>query len=228
MGQLSPIDPSVESPLGPTIPMPGQPGVVRTVPVNVEDAISYLDLAKREAGLKEDGSLAKVFERLSTSVHPLTLGAVNRVREQIGFLAKTLLTYHIEDQEKIRKIVNIITRERFSHDYLIGRREAKEVLGLNIIDVLPTLDEQIVRLYREYDSLLSISTPYHPEVFLAGRESAVGDFNRAIIESVDFTHVYRTTKEVRRVEIAQPGIPVPVVGYQERILSEGWVSDDTI
>lgn len=142
MGLLSPIDPSITSPYGPRVPRPDIPGVEVLVPVNVEDAISYLDLAKKEARVKTEEGLAKVFDKLSTNVPPLTLGAVNRAREQIRFLAKTLLSYHLKDEQKIEKIVNIITRERFSHEYLIGRKEAKEIVGLNVIDISESLEEK--------------------------------------------------------------------------------------
>jgi hypothetical protein len=228
MGVLSPIDPSIDSPLGPVVPVPGQPGISMTVPVNVEDAISYIDLAKHEAGLKEDESLGKIFDRLSTGVHPLVLGAVNRSREQIRFLAKTLLSYHMDNREKIEKIADIITKERFSHDYLIGRREAKEVLGLNVIDVSSSLDQNVASLFREYDRLLEMSTPYNPEVVLGASDTATGQFDRCIIESNDLTHVYRTRKVIRRVEVMTPGMPIPVIGYQERVLSEAWVEDNSV
>ena len=47
MGQLSPIDPSVLSPLGPLAAIPGLPGQQRVVPVNVEDVINYIDMARK-------------------------------------------------------------------------------------------------------------------------------------------------------------------------------------
>lgn len=201
MGLLSPIDPSIISPYGPRVPRPDIPGMEALVPVNVEDAISYLDLAKKEAGLKENESLAKVFDKLSTNVPPLTLGAVTRAREQIRFLAKTLLSYHMKDEQEIEKIVNVITRERFSHEYLIGRREAKEIVGLNVIDVSESLEEKIIDLFNEYNSLLNMNVPYNPEEVLGSQDQATGQFDRGIIESDNLTHVFRTKKNIRRVEV---------------------------
>jgi hypothetical protein len=228
MGLLSPIDPSITSPYGPRVPRPDIPGVEVLVPVNVEDAISYLDLAKKEAGMKAEESLAKVFDKLSTNVPPLTLGAVNRAREQIRFLAKTLLSYHMEDEQMIEKIVNIITRERFSHEYLIGRKEAKEIVGLNVIDIPESLEEKIIALFNEYNKILNMDVPYNPEEVLGSQDQAIGQFDRGIIESDNLTHVFRTRKHIRRMEIPQPGVSVPVIGYQERILFEAWVEDNSI
>lgn len=227
MGQLSPIDPSVQHPVGPVVQIPGQP-TGRTVPVNVEDVNAFVDLARKEVGLKNEESMKKVFELLGTKVHPLALGAVQRAREQIAFLASNLLRYHIDDDEKIERIVKIITRERFSHNYIIGRREAKEILGLNIKEPEEDLLKDIIDLFDTYSKILELNTPYNPEIYLSGSESGIFDFNRAIIESSDLTHVFRTKKEIRRVQVSQPGMPIPTIGYQERILQEGWILDNTI
>lgn len=228
MGQLGPIDPSVNHPLSPTVPIPGQPGAVMNVPVNVEDVVGYMDLGKTQADLKNEESRVKAFEQLSSRVNPIVLGAVYRAREQIAFLAKTLLSYHMTEEEKIDFIVNTLTKERFSHDYLIGRKEAKDVFKLNVIDVSEALDKNIVKLYDNYNELLSLETPYSPEVFLKTVEAQTGNFNRGIIESIDLTHVYRTTKDVRRIQINQQGMPMPVVAFQERVLSDGWLIDNNI
>lgn len=225
---LSPIDPSVEHPLGPTVDI-GQ-GQKAIVPVNVEDACSFIKLAKEEAGLKEDSSLSKVFERLSTEVHPLTLGAVARSRQEIGFLAHSLLQYHMNNQSRIDKIVKTLTRERFSHTYLIGRREAKETLDLNIIDAEKDkkLNKTILTLHSEYDKLLNLNIPYHHELYLGQDESTTVQSNRGILESKNFTQVYRSKFHVQRVEVQIPPSPVPSIGYQIRNLGESWVLDNSI
>lgn len=227
MGQLSPIDPSVQSPLGPRVEVPGQPAAVATVPVSVEDVVNYLNLARTELQLRDEDSLARVFEKLTNSVHPLVLGGVQRVREQTAFLARILLSYHLKDETKIDKIVDILTRGRYSHDYLIGRREAREVFGLKIID-----DEEIIStvsdLYDEYDKLLLLSSPYNPEAELGSSEVVTRSYNRAVIESDGMTHVFRTTKEIRRVPLSPPQVTVPSAVPVERILDEKWLRDDTV
>lgn len=158
MGQLSPIDPSVQHPLGPVIQIPGQP-TGQFVPVNVEDVNAFVDLARKEIGLNNEESMKKVFELLGTKVHPLVLGAVQRSREQIAFLASNLLKYHVDDDEKIEQIVKILTRERFSHDYIIGRREAKKILGLNITEPEEDLLKDIMDLFTAHSEILELK--YH-------------------------------------------------------------------
>jgi len=224
---LSPVDPSVEHPLGPTVDF-GQGS--RVVPVNVEDAVSFIKLAKKEAKLEEDSSMAKVFERLSTEVHPLTLGAVTRSREEISFLAQSLLQYHMSNKSRINKIVKTLTRERFSHGYLISRREAKETLDLNIVDAEQNeeLNNTINALHNEYDELLSLSVPYHPELYLGQNESATIQLNRGILESRNLTHVFRSNFYIQRIQVTVPPSPIPTIAYQTRGLGEAWTLDNSI
>lgn len=227
MAQLSPIDPSVEHPLGPIVQIPGQPGG-RIAPVNVEDVNAFVNLAKEEFDLKEEDSLKKVFELLASKLHPLVLGAVQRSREQIAFLASNLLKYHCKDENKIQEVINTLIRERFSHDYIISRREAKDVLKINVIDPDQKLTLFIIKLFTGYNDIMKLDIPYNPETELSTIDSGDFSFNRALIESRDLTHVFRTTKEIKRVQVSQPGIPIPVIGYQERILQEGWFEDNRI
>ena len=228
MGQLSPIDPSVGHALGPIVEVPGQPGRGQIVPVNVEDVNAFINLAKKEVGLTKEESMMKVFEMLGAKVNPLVLGAVQRSREQIAFLATTLMAHHDQDTKRIEKVVNTLTRERFSHNYLISRREAKVVLGLNVVDIDDKLTADIVELFSAYNDIIMMDRPYNPEVFLSSNNVKIGDFNRAIIESSNLTHVFRTRKEVKRIEFTQPGIPFPVAGHQEKILQEEWLEDNFI
>jgi len=228
MGQLSPIDPSVSSPLGPIAPIPGGPGQqVRVVPVNVEDVVNYLDLARKELAIKDEELLMRLYDRISQNVHPLVLGSVYRSRAQIGFLARMLLERHIKDPEEIRKIIDVMTRGRFSHDYLIGRKEAKD-LKLPVAEIDQKLDNAIVKLYGQYDDLLQLSVPYHPEQILKDQTKAIGSLDRAIVETIDLTHVFRSRREVSRVELSPPAVPIPQTAYGERDLGEAWVTDNSI
>ena len=231
LGQLSPIDPSITSPLGPTIQIPNQPGQQQVIPVSVEDVIGFIDLATNAAGLKEERSLLAAFDRLSSQVHPLALGAVYRSREQIIALADRLLSFHMtaDDQKDERdRIVNRLTRELGSHDYLIGRTEARTFLKLNVIDVAPKLEQQILSLFGAYAELLDLRLPYNPDGFLGANQVATGTFNRAIVETSELTNVFRTVKEVQRVQAQVPGLVGPTMGFQERTSFESWTVDQTL
>jgi hypothetical protein len=228
-GQLSPLDPSVSSPYNP--PAPGQQSVGRVslLPVSVEDMMAYLRLAREEGKLEAQESMANVMNTLSNKVHPLALGAAYRAREQGAMLATRLMEQHENDQTKVNKVVEFLTKALPSHNYLIGKREAQKVINLPIVDVPTGTEELIWRLYREYEDWLELRTPYIPETALGANQTITNSFPRAALESVKDgklrSHIFTTTKELKRIQSQQPGVPFPVVGVQERILAEEWIQD---
>lgn len=226
-GQLSPVDPSITSPFNPVAPGLQQPPAVNLLPVSVEDVISYLSLAKKEATLNSEQSLSEVFKNLSEKVHPLALGSVFRAREQIKILSEKLLSFHMKKSQKktIDKIISTLTKELYSHDYLISRNEAKNIIRLKVIDVKSKLENKIWQLYKEYENMLELNIPYNPDAFLGTDEQKNGRFCRAVIESTSITDVFVTEKEVKRVQVSQPGMPMPITGFQERILKETWIRE---
>jgi len=226
MGQLSPIDPSVQHPLSPKVPLQNQ--LVQDVPVNVEDVDGFLSFAKNELGLGGEESMQKVLDALSSSVNPLVLGAMYRSREQTTFLAAQLLKEHTDDDELIDRAVSVLTRNRFSHEYIISRKEAKEGLGLNVVEPDAQLASLIVSLWEQYVEITEIDKPYNPETILEREFVKVSNFDRGIIESKNLTHVFRTQKEVERSELSMPPSPLPQIAYREQILGEGWIEDDSL
>ena len=105
---LGPIDPSVNTPLNPTIPNAGPQA---RVPVSVEAIKGFLELAKHELNLKDERALADIFNVLADKVHPLVLGEVYRAIGQIQMLARKLLVNQVTDEEKI-KLCEIVTEAK--------------------------------------------------------------------------------------------------------------------
>ena len=133
LGQLSPIDPSITSPLGPMVQIPNQPGQFQAVPVSVEDVMGFIDLATKAALLKEERSILSVFDRLSSQVHPLALGAVYRSREQIVALAERLLSFHMKDDEQKEERDRIVTR--LTRELGIARLPDRANRGEGVLEV---------------------------------------------------------------------------------------------
>jgi hypothetical protein len=227
--QLSPVDPSLASPYN---PMPlGQkqpsPGATQLLPVSVEDVIGYLNLARDEAGIKEDEGISKIMAVLSEKVHPMALGAVYRSREQIRLLARKLLMMHEKDRKKITKLVDTLTTKLPSHQYLISRKEAEE-LHLKVSKTPASLDKLIWDLYKDYEEQLQLTVPYNPEGYLRANDSVMAVFDRAVIESLNQdgslkSHVFRTEREIKRIQFTPPGMPIPQIGIQERPIADQWV-----
>lgn len=230
-GQLSPLDPSVSSPYNPPAPGQQSAGRLSLLPVSVEDMMAYLRMAQETGKLEKEETIASITRILSEKVHPLALGAAYRAREQGAMLATRLMEYHEKDKTKIQSVVDYLTKAVPSHNYLIGKREAKEVIGLPIVDIPPTMEALVWALYREYEEWFELRRPYNPETVLGTSQVTTASFPRAALESVKDgrlrSHVFTTTKELRRVQSTQPGIPIPIVGVQERIMAEEWVQDYT-
>lgn len=221
-GQLSPVDPTVTSPFNPTLPNQ-IPGAAPTfLPVSVEDVAGFMKLIREEAGIKGEENLTKVVQILAGRVNPLALGSVYRAKEQIRMLAGKLLSFHMApaEQAKIDSIVAALTRELFSHDYVIGWREAKEVLRLKVCECEEDLEKLIMELFQSYSIDMQLSTGYNVEVELGTQKEKTVTFDRAVIESADGAFVFRTKRKLERQRITREQIPLDWT--QERVIEEGW------
>jgi hypothetical protein len=225
LGQLSPVDPSVTTPYNPTAGPAGNPNQTTYLPVSVEDVTAFLELAKKEAGLRDSSSLTKVFEKLSEHVKPLALGNVYRAHEQIRMLTKKLLSLHMKswsDTRKKKKIISNLTRDLYSHDYLIRRTEAKNTIGLKIQNDEKTkeVEKLIWELFQDYESAMQLSIPFNPTTELGANPQATIDFDRAYIETSDKSIVFRTQRELRTVPVNQAGTTIQAI--QQKPIKEGW------
>lgn len=223
VSQLSPVDPSIQSPYNP--PGPGsREGKLNLLPVSVEEVIGYLRLAREEAQIEDDEAMASVFKDLSSRVHPLALGNVFRARAQIAMLSTQLLLRHMGDKNrgKVKGIVDKLTRELYSHDYIIGRKEAKEVLELNVDDVDDNTEKTIWQLYKEYEQLLELTVPLSPAPLLGNINQGRFIFTRAVIESALRLDAFQSDQQFTRVQMTPPGAPAPITSYQAEVFSDQW------
>jgi hypothetical protein len=216
-GQLSPIDPSITTPHGPTIQQDGQ---TKFLPVSVEDVANYLELARKEAGLKEEQYMSEVLGHLTRRVSPLALGAVYRAREQIGMLATKLLSSHIKENDRVSRIVKTLTRELLSHDYIIGRREAREI-GLPVIDSNAEETDLMWQLFEDVAQEMKLAEPWNIEK--ESQETQPRTSVRALIESADLKTAFTTTYRFKRVTVTQgPGGGQKAEAIQTSVVEETW------
>jgi hypothetical protein len=226
MGQLSPVDPSVTSAFNPIAPQNPMQPVPQVLPLSVEDVTAYLSLAREEAELKSEAALTEVFRKLSDTVQPMALGSVYRAKQQIRLLSQRLLALHMDEEKDKNRIANTVkwlTRELFSHDYLISRHEAKDTLKLKVVIPPDDLERLIWESFNSYAEAIDMFTPYNPAIALARSDEATLQLDNAFIESTEIGFAYRTEKHVKKVTLGQgPGMP-SAVGIQEQVLNQGWV-----
>lgn len=145
---LSPIDPSITSPLGPVVE--AAPGMRQPVAISVESVAGFRDLVKKDWELGSEGMVA-AFRVLAEKINPLALGDVFRSRQQIELLAKKLFALHRNDDAEITRITEHLIRGFGSHDYLISRAEAQELFGKNQVpDPNPEETNLIWELFTDF------------------------------------------------------------------------------
>ncbi len=94
------------------------------------------------------GSSANPYEALFEYVHPLVIGAVDRSSALSTKLCLEILSYHMKDARKAKKISDILNSNYPSHGYPITLREAKRI-GLKV----EPLDEDINKLLFELNEI---------------------------------------------------------------------------
>ncbi len=231
LSELSPIDPSTANVFNPADPANPQ----NRIPISVEDVMAYFDLAKNKFGIKNDEELAHVFTKFVDSnpqIHPLALGNVNRIHNLIRILAKRLLKSHKSPmkEEEIAKIVDDFTEKLYSHQYFIGRKEAKEDLGLkSVVDANGLLSKAMTDLNEEYNKELEFGKMWNPENELGTNAMQSNkNYKIAYIESTQLSNYFDITVEYRKQQVnmlqqtPQGPIQMPQEQVGFRIIEQGW------
>jgi hypothetical protein len=217
MGELSPVDPSVANDFNPSAPQGA--GAAR-IPISVEDVSAYFKLATERAGLTTPETKLGAFQQLTQHVHPLALGNVARSHSQIRELSRKLLELHMKagsDDEKtaISGIVDVLTEKLYSHQHLIPRNEARDLIGLPVEYASPEVERLMWELFDVYQVDLGIGTALNTAQLL-GNDAEV-DISLAIarIETRDSEDDFLMSGKITRSP--QQGQP-PVVNVSD----QGW------
>lgn len=231
LSEISPIDPSTANTFNPQDPQNPQ----NKIPISVEDVMAYFDLAKNKFGIKSDEELAKIFNKFveaTPQIHPLALGNVNRTHNLIRMLAKRLLKSHKlpMKEEEIEKIVDYFTEKLYSHQYFIGRKEAKEDLGLvTVVNANDPLSKSMTDLYEKYNNELDFGKIWNPENELgANAMQNRKDYIIAYIESSQLSNYFGISVEYKKQQInvvqQTPQGPIPITQDQVsfRVVGQGW------
>lgn len=220
---LTPIDPSVNSPLNPVVEV--IPGQRQSLPVSVESVAGFRTLVKEDWRLNDEAT-GVAFRILAERINPLALGDVYRSRQQIERLARTLLNSHRKDERNIQVIVEKLTRGFGSHDYLISRTEARELLGSQIAESDPKMEELIWTLYRDFSNDMKLGTVFDAGIILhtatsAGKPMPVLDAQKVVvIETATSGNEYERVIQLSMVQAMTPAGPTQ--GVQAAVVRAGW------
>lgn len=215
---LGPIDPSLTHALAPQVPYGNQ---MARVPVSVEAIRGYIDAAQKDLGIVDQTALANILVDLSNKVHPLVLGEIFRSRAQIRFLAEKLIAGQVEDQEKIKKIIDFLCADSGSHDYTINRREAAE-LGLKIEKPTDDFYKLLRKFYLSYSAELELIDPYSPQVILGAQPNVNYSFTRGLVESAAGGSYAFVSEGILSQIMAQGPLGVMQQSISDQRTFEGW------
>jgi len=231
LSELSPIDPSTANVFNPQDPNNPQ----NKIPISVEDVMAYFDLAKNKFGIKNDEELAGIFNKFveaNPQIHPLALGNVNRTHNLIRILAKRLLKSHQEPikEEEIDKLVDYFTEKLYSHQYFIGRKEAKEDLGLTtVVSANPDLADLMTKLYEEYKKEMELDKIWNPEVEI-GENQVINKkgYKLAFVEGASLSNYFELVLEYKKGQVQttqqtpQGPIQLPQEKIMWKVVGQGW------
>lgn len=231
MSELSPIDPSTANVFNPVNPQNPQD----RIPISVEEVMSYFDLAKNKFGIKGDDELTRVFNKFmesSPSIHPLALGNVNRTYNLIRVLARRLLKSHaapMKDDE-VDRIVDFLTEKLYSHKYYIGRKEAREDLGIKtVINADSELAKLMTEIYEGYNEEMRMTEVWNPEVEMGGNGPVSRKaYKIAFVENDLDSEFFELTLEFKKAQqnvqqqTPQGMINTPQEQIGWRIIGQGW------
>jgi len=236
--EMGPIDPSVTNDFNPINPQTN-----RQIPISVEDVKAYISFVKSTAGIQHEDEFVKAIEILAGKVHPLALGNVERFISQSRLIARKILTTHMKEEppHKIDEIIEIMASKLYFHGHPINRVEAREELGLKVIENVPSeLETAMWQLYLDYETEFENRKIFDPltEIFAAcaanppppsvpgqmqipnipiGTEARM-DLVLAMIESGRLSSYFTQTKRFLVVGIGQMNEPV----IRDETLAQGW------
>lgn len=221
---LGPIDPSLNHPLSPVIPVGNQ---IARVPVSVEAVRGYLDAITKDLKIKDQAALATVMVDLSNKVHPLVLGEIFRSRTQIRFLANKLIGRQVKNALKVKQIIDFLCADSGSHDYTINRREAHE-LGLKIEKPSADFYQSLRSIHLSYAAEMQLLEPYSPQVVLGANSTVDYKLVRGLVESTEggcyaFLSEGTLTKTIVPAPSPTPGLAgAPQETISDQRTFEGW------
>ena len=118
----------------------------------------------------------------------------------------------------------------YSHQYLIGRKEAKEDLGIKTINYADNeLSKAINELFEEYQKEMELNKIWNPEVEIDQNQAVTKkEYKIAFVESVQQTDCFKLVVEYKKgqVQITQQTPQGPIQIPQEKvmwkIIEQGW------
>jgi hypothetical protein len=240
LGELSPVDPTTGNAFNPSEPTKPDSGV--RLGISVEDVQAFREFILNQLGVESTDDAAswrehavKLLSLLPESVHPVALGNVYRVLRQIEILTSKLLSLNGEKKDTER-IVRAFTTEFYSHQHMINRHEASEILGDRVVHANDDLDVALDELWGAYKKSFELWQPYSLVEKIGDELLVRRRLIGGVVESTDWSYLMETNLQIRQSSLVPPGVtlqlptnqPMPLIPGLPRtfgidVLSQRWV-----
>lgn len=221
---LSPIDPSITSPLNPAVEL--MPGQRQLLPVSVESVAGFKALIEEDWGIEGEEHLIAGVKMLADRVHPLALGDVFRSRQQIQRLARVLLESHRTDKKRIDQVIKTLVAELGSHDYLISRQEARKLFGRQVASDSKEIEDLVWSIYEDFAAEMELGVEFNPQALLHSAQSNSARAGTSVIlrlaaiESSARSDFFEQEFSLSSVQTMTPA--GMVTGIQQQLVRSGW------
>jgi hypothetical protein len=176
---------------------------------------------RRNLQVKDPNVLASILIDLSNKIHPLVLGEIFRSRAQIRFLANKLIRRQVNDESKIKSIIDFLCADSGSHDYTINRREAAD-MGLNAEKPSDELYKTLKQLHASYMEQLQLLEQFSPQTVLGTNPTSPYVAIRGLLESMNGgCYAYVSEGTMTKTMVPHPSGVMQEAITDSRIF-EGW------
>lgn len=118
------------------------------VSVGANELMRILRQWREEAGAKDQNPFTEIYKY----VHPLVIGAIDRMDSLSVKLCEEILSFHMTDTKRIKRIAHALNNDFPSHGYPILMREAKR-LGLNVTAIDSEIEADLLELHELYSEM---------------------------------------------------------------------------
>lgn len=222
LSELSPIDPSTGNQFNPI----DESGKGR-LGISVEDVKAYRSFTIDHLGLDPDCGCNKAvamqpsLDRLTEKVHPLAIGNVHRVHQQIKKLAAALLGLH-DLGVPSDSVINALTTEFYSHLHMINRDEATQILGEGRVEFASAeLAAALDDLLYHYEDEFKLKETFYLLPYMGADTSKSDCFISGAVESRKWSYTYQTQVKLTQVSIVPTNVQVQLPAGQPMPLIPG-------
>ncbi len=161
---LGPVDPQLtvmNSPSG------------KAISFGAEDLSHFFNFVRDDIRITDQEQLERAFELVCKDVGAMPIGAAKRSSCFALAIGEKLLNLHMPDSNEVKVIAETLNKSFFHHGYPLGRKEAKEKVGLPVIFPEPELEKTMWDIWVDIEKELEMNDQFNPiELVLAEPENA--------------------------------------------------------